>query len=107
MITTAGIDIGSGAIKVVIFNNGDGGETEWLGKRTALIRQRDPFKLTRKTYDGLLADTGLRRDDIAYCATTGIEKCGSEPRSPITAKSRSARGPVAAAMRLTCEGDHR
>ncbi|MBP8081099.1 MAG: benzoyl-CoA reductase subunit D [Arenimonas sp.] len=71
MITTAGIDIGSGAIKVVIFNNGDGGETEWLGKRTALIRQRDPFKLTRKTYDGLLADTGLRRDDIAYCATTG------------------------------------
>ena len=71
MIRTAGIDIGSGAIKVVIFNHDDDGETEWAGKRTALIRQRDPFKLTKKTYDDLLAETGLGRDDIAYCATTG------------------------------------
>jgi benzoyl-CoA reductase subunit D len=70
VITTAGIDIGSGAIKVAIFRS-EGEDTEWVAKRTALIRQRDPFKLTAKTYDELLEDAGLGRDDIAYCATTG------------------------------------
>ncbi len=70
MITTAGIDVGSGAIKVAIFRHENDG-CEWIAKRTAVIRQRDPFELTRKTYDELLADTGLGRDDIAYCATTG------------------------------------
>jgi len=70
MITTAGIDIGSGAIKVAIFRSEDD-TTEWVAKRTALIRQRDPFKLTAKIYDESLEDAGLSRDDIAYCATTG------------------------------------
>ncbi|HLF32574.1 MAG TPA: benzoyl-CoA reductase subunit D [Xanthomonadales bacterium] len=70
MITTAGIDIGSGAIKVALFRH-EHGSTDWIAKRTAVIRQRDPFKLTEKTYDELLEDTGLSRADIAYCATTG------------------------------------
>jgi len=70
MITTAGIDIGAGAIKIALFNC-DGDETQWIAKRTALIRQRDPFRLTEQTYDELLADTGLGRDDIHYCSTTG------------------------------------
>lgn len=70
MITTAGIDIGAGAIKVVLFKS-DGNNTEWLAKRTNRIRQRDPFKLTKNTYDELLAENDLTRDDIHYCATTG------------------------------------
>jgi benzoyl-CoA reductase subunit D len=70
VITTAGIDIGSGAIKVALFRN-EQGKAEWIAKRTAVIRQRDPFKLTEKTYDDLLEDNGLSRTDIAYCATTG------------------------------------
>jgi benzoyl-CoA reductase subunit D len=70
MITTAGIDVGSGAIKVAIFRT-EGDQAEWIAKRTAVIRQRDPFKLTEKTYHEVLSDCGLNRDDIAYCATTG------------------------------------
>lgn len=70
MITTAGIDIGTGAVKVVVFNS-DGGETDWIGRRTERIRQRDPFKLTERAYDETLGDCGLSRDDIHYCATTG------------------------------------
>ena len=69
-ITTAGIDIGAGAVKVVLFNNEDDNH-EWLAKRTTRIRQHDPFELTRNLYDELLAENKLTRDDIAYCATTG------------------------------------
>ncbi|MFQ5660381.1 MAG: benzoyl-CoA reductase subunit D [Gammaproteobacteria bacterium] len=70
MITSAGIDIGAGAVKVVLFRN-DGNHTEWLARRTDRIRQRDPFKLTENAYDELLSENHLGRDDIDYCATTG------------------------------------
>ncbi len=63
-------DVGSGAIKVAIFNH-EGEGCEWIAKRAAVIRQRDPFKLTEAIYDESLADSGLSREDIAYCATTG------------------------------------
>ncbi len=70
MIKTAGIDIGTGAVKVVLIKS-DGDKTEWIGKRTERIRQRDPFKLTESAYDAVLQESNLNRDDIDYCATTG------------------------------------
>jgi benzoyl-CoA reductase subunit D len=70
MITTAGIDIGSGVVKVVLFKT-EGDKTEWIAKRTDRIRQRDAFKLTENIYDEVLKESGLSRDDIHYCATTG------------------------------------
>ena len=70
MIKTAGIDIGSGAVKIVLFMT-DGNQTGWIAKRTDRIRQRDPFKLTESIYDEVLEESGYRRHDIHYCATTG------------------------------------
>ena len=70
MLTTAGIDLGAGAVKVVLFNN-EGDSHQCLARRTARIRQHDPFVLTRDTYHDLLAENNLKADDIAYCATTG------------------------------------
>ena len=70
MITTAGIDIGAGSIKVVLFRTDDG-RHEWLAKNTARIRTHDPFVLTRTLYEGLLAGNRLQEADIDYCATTG------------------------------------
>lgn len=70
MITTAGIDIGAGAIKVVLFKS-DGDNIEWLDKQTRRIRQHDPFVLTRNTYDEILADNKLTTADVHYLATTG------------------------------------
>ncbi|MFQ5535453.1 MAG: benzoyl-CoA reductase subunit D [Sphingomonadales bacterium] len=70
MTITAGVDVGTGAIKTVLFKF-EGDDVECLGKRTDKIRNRDPFKLSERAYDELLAETGLTRDDIAYCATTG------------------------------------
>lgn len=70
MITTAGIDIGTGAVKIVLFNS-DGDTSEWLNRRSERIRQRDPYELTKSAYDEVLKESGLTRDDIHYLATTG------------------------------------
>jgi len=70
MTTTIGIDIGSGAVKSVLFRD-DGAHHEWLAKRCERIRRRDPMQLAREGYDGVLADAGLSPDAVDYVATTG------------------------------------
>ena len=63
---TVGIDIGSGAVKTVLFR----GE-EWLAKRVERIRRRDPMDLARQGFHEVLEETQLTAKDIAYVATTG------------------------------------
>jgi len=70
MTITAGIDVGSGAIKAALFDVGDE-ESKWLSREMLRIRQRDPMKLAEEAYDKVLQDAGLTRDDVAYVATTG------------------------------------
>ena len=70
MTITAGIDLGSGAVKAVVFRV-EGDECEWLARRNEKIRRRDPFQLARSAFDDSLADAGLTRDDVNYIATTG------------------------------------
>ena len=72
MIHTIGIDIGSGAVKSVLFRHqGEGSTPVWLAKRCERIRSRDPMTLARQGFDDVLADAGLAGGDIAYTATTG------------------------------------
>jgi benzoyl-CoA reductase subunit D len=61
-----GIDIGSGAVKTVLFQDG-----KWLAKRCERIRRRDPMELARQGFDEVLKEKGLDEKDIAYTATTG------------------------------------
>nr|MDP2190559.1 benzoyl-CoA reductase subunit D [Rhodoferax sp.] len=73
-ITTIGIDIGSGAVKSVLFRTHKGTDDdkhEWLSKRCERIRNRDIMTLAQEGFDGVMADAGLSRDDIDYIATTG------------------------------------
>jgi benzoyl-CoA reductase subunit D len=70
MTITAGVDLGTGTIKTVLFNI-EGGETQWLARRADRIRQRDPFELAEKGYDSVLNEAGLTRDEVHYVATTG------------------------------------
>jgi len=67
---TAGVDIGSGCVKTVLFKV-DGANAEWLGKDTARIRNRDPFQLAEESFELLLKQAGLKRQDVAYVASTG------------------------------------
>ncbi len=70
MTHTIGIDIGSGAVKTVLFRV-DGENIEWLARRSERIRRRDPMTLAREGHDGVIADAGLVPEQIDYVATTG------------------------------------
>ncbi len=69
-ITTIGIDIGSGAVKTVLFRQ-DGGNIEWLAKRVERIRSRDPQELALAGYNEVLEEAKLKPADLQYVATTG------------------------------------
>jgi benzoyl-CoA reductase subunit D len=66
MTCTVGIDIGSGAVKSVLFR-----DDTWVAKRCERIRRRDPMDLAHQVYEEVLHEAGLAPEDIAYVATTG------------------------------------
>jgi benzoyl-CoA reductase subunit D len=70
MTRAAGIDLGTGAIKIAVFDVVDG-ETTWLGKHASRIRRRDPLLLAREGFEALLDELGIAEDSIDYVATTG------------------------------------
>jgi benzoyl-CoA reductase subunit D len=70
MTITAGIDVGTGCVKAVLFEV-DGNGTRWLARRIERIRQRDPYKLAEHAYDEALREAKVGRGDVAYVATTG------------------------------------
>ena len=69
MLITAGIDIGTGAVKTVLFKT-DGDKQEWLARRVERVRRRDPLQLARDSFDAMLEEAGLKEADVAYIATT-------------------------------------
>ncbi|HJM49186.1 MAG TPA: benzoyl-CoA reductase subunit D [Alphaproteobacteria bacterium] len=70
MTITAGIDIGTGAVKSVLFEI-EGDQMTLLAKRADRIRRRDPNKLAGEGYESVLSDAGVKADDVAYVGTTG------------------------------------
>ncbi len=70
MTVTAGIDLGTGAVKAAVFRVEDGTE-EWLSRATLRIRNRDPMVLSREAFGQVLERAGLAEGDIDYIATTG------------------------------------
>src|SRR5512141_3106830 len=71
MTITAGVDVGTGTVKVALFETRKGGEPRWIGRAVERIRQRDPYQLAGDAYDAVLKEAGLGRHDVAYVATTG------------------------------------
>src|SRR5271157_1135423 len=70
MTIAAGIDVGTGAVKAVVFKV-EGDKAEWLSRAVMRIRQRDPMQLARIAFDQVLADAKLKESDMQYIATTG------------------------------------
>jgi benzoyl-CoA reductase subunit D len=70
MTITAGVDVGTGAVKAAVFKVEDGQET-WLSRSILRIRQRDPIELARLVFDQALEDAGLSPNEVDYVATTG------------------------------------
>lgn len=69
MTLSAGIDVGTGAVKVAVFNVGD--EENCLALRSDRIRRRDTNAVVQETWDLALKAAGVEQGDLDYVATTG------------------------------------
>jgi benzoyl-CoA reductase subunit D len=70
-ILTAGIDVGSSAVKAVVMRDRGAAGAELLIGRSERMRRRDPKQLAESLYAELLQQLGLARTDVGYVATTG------------------------------------
>ena len=68
---TAGIDVGSAAIKVAVMDTDDQGGARLLEGVVERIRRRDPLAVVDGIYDATLSGLRLARAEVAYVATTG------------------------------------
>ena len=93
MTVTAGIDVGTGAVKTVLFDV-DGENTDWLVRIIEPLRQRNPLKLAEETYDAALKEAGLGRDDVGYAATTGEGEAVSFHTGHFYSMTTHARGAI-------------
>jgi benzoyl-CoA reductase subunit D len=69
MITTAGIDVGSGAVKVTVMRTDGEGEERLLAQVSTRIRRREIAKVVDETFDAAVEAAGV--DEIHYIGTTG------------------------------------
>jgi benzoyl-CoA reductase subunit D len=70
MSLTAGIDVGSSAVKSVVMRDEEG-SPRILGRARVKIRGRELREVVRSAFDLALADAGATLGDLDYVATTG------------------------------------
>jgi benzoyl-CoA reductase subunit D len=70
-LLSAGIDVGSSAVKVVVARDRGPAGAELLARGVERIRRREPEAVAESVFDSLLGEAGLRRDQLDYVATTG------------------------------------
>ena len=93
MTTTIGIDIGSGAVKTVLFRQ-EGDKLEWVAKRVERIRQRAPMELALSGYNEVLEEAKLKPEEVQYTATTGEGENVSFATGHFYSMTTHARGGV-------------
>ena len=69
-MVTAGIDVGSSAVKVAVMESGPG-PARLLGSAMDRIRRRDTLPVVQETFKAACAGAGVDPGRLAYVATTG------------------------------------
>jgi benzoyl-CoA reductase subunit D len=93
MTITAGIDVGTGSVKVALFEVGQAG-SRWVGRAAERIRQRDPYQLAKEAYETVLREAGLRHEQVDYVATTGDGEALSFHTGHFYSMTTHARGGI-------------
>jgi benzoyl-CoA reductase subunit D len=70
-IRSAGIDVGSSAVKVAVIDDRGNGAIDLVASGAERIRKRDSIKVTEEVFERTLQESGLARRDLDYVATTG------------------------------------
>lgn len=71
LMTTAGIDVGAGAVKVAIVRSRAGAAGETLATAWQRIRRRDVHEVARTAFDECCAAAAVTPGDLDYIASTG------------------------------------
>jgi benzoyl-CoA reductase subunit D len=71
VLQTAGVDVGSSAVKIALMKDAGENGAELVVGRSERIRRRDPVAVATEMFDDALKEAGWVRDDLHYTATTG------------------------------------
>jgi benzoyl-CoA reductase subunit D len=71
MLITAGIDVGSSAVKTALLHTREDGRQSVVTVRTDRIRRRDVKGVVTEGWQAALASSGINEADVAYVASTG------------------------------------
>lgn len=89
---SAGIDVGSSAVKIAVVRSRDGAEV--LATLTERIRRREVRKVVNEGYEGALRMAGVSGDDVCYAASTGEGELVEFRRGHFYGMTTHARGAV-------------
>lgn len=70
-MVTAGVDVGSAAVKVAVVETDGAGGERLLAGESERIRRRDALGVAEDLFEQQLRAAGLSRGDLGYVATTG------------------------------------
>jgi benzoyl-CoA reductase subunit D len=70
-VISAGIDVGSSAVKVAVVAHEAGEAARLLASAVERIRRRDPLAIASEAFEDACAAAGVDRGSLAYVATTG------------------------------------
>jgi benzoyl-CoA reductase subunit D len=70
-VRSAGIDVGSSAVKVALVEDRGNGDIDLLASDSERIRKRDSIKVTEEIFEKMMDRAKLSRRDLDYVATTG------------------------------------
>jgi len=91
-LLTAGVDVGSSSVKTAILEMRADGSARTLSLRTDRIRRRDLRKVIHEGFEAALDEAGVKRDDIAYVASTGEGELVDFRRGHFYGMTTHARG---------------
>jgi len=91
-ILTAGVDVGSSAVKVAVTRIAADGPAELLALRSERIRRRELRTVIREGYQVALEQAGVTPSDLAYVASTGDGELVDFRRGHFYGMTAHARG---------------
>jgi benzoyl-CoA reductase subunit D len=93
-LLTAGIDVGSSAVKFAVMRLGAGEQAEVLALHTDRIHRRDLRKVIAEGWASTLEESGVTDKDLAYIASTGEGELVEFRRGHFYGMTTHARGAV-------------
>ena len=91
-IATAGVDVGSSAVKVAVLRMDANGAPDVLALRSERIRRRELRKVIREGFNVALEEAGIAPGDLAYIASTGEGELVDFRRGHFYGMTTHARG---------------